>query len=287
MEQQEGRDDELLSIQEGLLEFENHFNQVLKENDGNSHPPYENNKEKEIAFAISLKSKTASRDWKVVQNNLSKTLKSILRNTDQHFRIIVAGHKKPTIKELDHEKITWITVKFAPPKGPNEYTRDKMRKRRAIISHLRNDNFKGYFMPLDSDDWIHHRFVEYIRSQPLSEALILEQGFFSNIRNNEVWIMKNFYRRCGSSALVYIDSNTNRKRYSVTVKAHPFIKENLKKIGLPYKLVKIPLVFRYFGHSDNNSILKGKLDTDFSALDCNATGEILEDWIYNYFKVID
>lgn len=67
-----------------------------------------------IVFAISLKSKAVSRDWGTVQNNLAKTLRSILHSTDANFRIVIAGHEKPDIAELKHEYVTWLSVDFPP-----------------------------------------------------------------------------------------------------------------------------------------------------------------------------
>ncbi len=77
----------------------------------------ENNKsnEVEVAFAISLKSKRVSRNWTRVQNNLARTLRSIINNTDQNYRIVIAGHEKPNIEEMKHERVTWLPVRFPPP----------------------------------------------------------------------------------------------------------------------------------------------------------------------------
>ena len=102
--------------------------------------PKEEKHKKEIAFAISLKSRIVSRNWDQVQANLSMTLRSILRNTDQNFRIIIAGHEKPDIKEIEHSQVTWLSVDFPPPVPPGsapEFSEDKRHKRRVIGAYLR------------------------------------------------------------------------------------------------------------------------------------------------------
>ncbi|WHY78269.1 hypothetical protein QNH20_03635 [Neobacillus sp. WH10] len=78
--------------------------------------------ELEVAFGISLKSKKVSRNWTTVQNNLSRTLRTILNNTDQNFRIIIAGHEKPNIEEINHERVTWLSVSFSRPKYISQYS---------------------------------------------------------------------------------------------------------------------------------------------------------------------
>ena len=147
-----------------LIERLERFDDYLEENKANdSTKP----NDLEIAFGISLKSKKVSRNWNIVQTNLSRTLRSILNNTDQNFRIIIAGHEKPNIEEMNHDRVTWLSVSFSRPRYISQYSIDKFRKRRVIGAYLRKIGFSGYFMPLDADDWIHYRFVEFIRTTPV------------------------------------------------------------------------------------------------------------------------
>ncbi|OLO37204.1 hypothetical protein BTR23_13835 [Alkalihalophilus pseudofirmus] len=249
----------------------------------------------EITFAISLKSKQVSRNWNTVQENLSKTLRSILNNTDQHFRIIIAGHEKPQIKELNHSRVTWLPVKLRLPKNSEEFTTDKLNKRKVIGAHLRKIGFSGYFMPLDADDWIHYRFVEFLRKQPLSNAFILQKGFMVNTNLKEVWVRDNFYRGCGSGSIYYFRNSDfplstrirdiQRVSFKVALKPHLKVTQNLKIIKKDYHMVTTPLAIWVLGHGDNNSILKGKKDNSITAKNYNAQGEKLEEWFYDYFKI--
>lgn len=247
---------------------------------------------KEIAFGISLKSKKVSRNWNKVQKNLSNTLKSIFRNTDQHFRVIIAGHNKPNIKELKDKRVKWLPVKFPSPTSPKGFTQDKMRKRRIIGEYLYKVGFSGYFMAVDADDWIHHRFVEYIRSQPFSNAFILENGLMTNIGRKEIWETGEFYKKCGTNALFYFSKkdfpNRKKKKGSIfsilTLKAHPKSPDRLKKLNKDYKMITLPFVIWVLSHGDNNSMLKGNKDPGISAKDYGIQGEKLEDWFYKYFR---
>ncbi|MBY0001875.1 hypothetical protein H7S55_16990 [Priestia aryabhattai] len=247
---------------------------------------------KEIAFGISLKSKKVSRNWNKVQKNLSNTLKSIFRNTDQHFRVVIAGHNKPTIKELRDKRVKWLPVKFSSPTSPKGFTQDKMRKRRKIGEYLYKVGFSGYFMAVDADDWIHHRFVEYIRSQPFSNAFILEKGLITNIGRKEIWETGDFYKKCGTNALFYFSKkdfpNPKKKKGNIfatlTLKAHPKSPDRLKKLNKDYKMITLPFVIWVLSHGDNNSMLKGNKDPGISAKDYGIQGEKLEDWFYKYFR---
>ncbi|MDN4866193.1 hypothetical protein ACFX4N_29540 [Priestia sp. YIM B13551] len=290
MAKQNDRDKVQSPIKKQLDEVEKYFKQYKSEvsKQLNKAP-----NRKEIAFGISLKSKKVSRNWNKVQKNLSNTLKSIFRNTDQHFRIIIAGHNKPNIKELNDKRVKWLPVKFSSPTSPKGFSQDKMRKRRVIGEYLYKIGFHGYFMAVDADDWIHHRFVEYIRSQPFSDAFILEKGLITNIGRKEIWEMGEFYKRCGTNALFYFSKkdfpNPKKKKANpfniLTLKAHPKSPERLKKLNKKYKMINLPFVIWVLSHGDNNSMLKGNKDPGISAKDYNLQGEKLEDWFYNYFKI--
>ncbi|GGF98762.1 glycosyltransferase family A protein [Paenibacillus abyssi] len=283
----------LLTIKEHLRKVEVHLNQLNR--DDMIHPEKEKHPS-EIVFAISLKSKTVSKDWDNVQASLAKTLRSILRSTDQHFRIIIAGHEMPKIRELRNKRVTWLPVDFPPPKAPKDFSKDKMRKRKEIGVYLRKARFTGYFMPLDADDWIHHRFVEYIRSQPYSEAFIIKKGCMVNLVRKEVWLRKHrFYIGCGSSAVFHFKhhdfprtterDDVRRKLFRLALKPHSNIDEHLEEADRRYVMVELPLVTWVLGHGDNTSVLQGKKDDGVSAKHYGTSGEKLTGRFYRYFKV--
>jgi hypothetical protein len=249
-----------------------------------------------IAFAISLKSKTVSQNWDIVQSNLAKTLRSILRNTDPNFCIVIAGHEKPNIKEMQHQRVKWLTVNFQPPSSTQEFSNDKIKKRKVIGMYLRKIGFSGYFMPIDADDWVHYRLVEYVRSQPARVALILQSGVMINILRKEVWLRTHrFYIGCGSSTIFYFSKNefplsfikrgARKETFHVVLKAHGKVFRNLGKINKPYKLVKFPLITWVLGNGENISMLQGKKSNNVSAENYGSKGELLNRGIYAYFKI--
>ena len=283
------------SVKEQLNRIEDYFKEL--ETNVFERPIKEKHK-KEIAFAISLKSKTLSRNWDQVQANLSKTLRSILRNTDQNFRIIIAGHEKPVIKEIEHSQVTWLSVDFPPPVPPGsapEFTEDKKHKRRVIGVYLREIGFSGYFMPLDADDWIHYRFVEYIRSQPITDAFLLTKGIMINQGLKEAWIKNQFYRACGSSALYYFSNEdfptTSEKEeaekllFGLSIMHHGKVPENLKTFNKSYEKIDLPFVTYVLGHGDNTSVIRGIRSNQVSAKTYKAQRVELEKWLYCYFKI--
>jgi hypothetical protein len=276
-----------LPIKEQLNQIEEYFI-----NDTNS-----NNEKPEIVFAISLKSKRVSRNWERVQENLSKTLRSIFNNSDQNFRIIIAGHKKPDIAELKHERVIWLRVKFPPPINSKGFYMDKVKKRRVIGAYLREIGFSGYFMPVDADDWIHYRFVEYIRSFPVSDAFVFNKGYMVNLFKKEIWMRDRFYTGCGTSQLFYFSNmefpRTSRRidvqqtNFKIAVgKRHGNVLQYLKKANKKCTIVDYPLLTWVLAHGDNNSMILRKKDNNISANHYHAQGEIIENWFYDSFRIL-
>ncbi|MBP3041686.1 hypothetical protein J9303_19790 [Bacillaceae bacterium Marseille-Q3522] len=280
---------DVLSIKEQLNQIEEYF--MKEKNDNNEEKP-------EIVFAISLKSKRVSRDWERVQENLAKTLRSIFNNTDQNFRVIIAGHKKPNKPELNHERVTWLGVKFPPPINSRGFYMDKIQKRRVIGSYLRKIGFSGYFMPVDADDWIHHRFVEYIRSFPVSDAFVFDKGYMLNLYKKEIWMINRFYTGCGTSQLFYFrneefpktsrERDVQRSNFKIAVgKRHGNVLEYLKNVNKKGTIVHYPFLIWVLAHGDNNSMILRKKDNNISAKHYHAKGEKFEYWFYDSFKILE
>jgi hypothetical protein len=292
LEGQKRTDGAPFSIKEHLEKVEEYLNrdhsEVLRR-------PKEEKLPIEIAFAISLKSKTVSRDWNVVQANLAKTLRSILSNTDQNLRILIAGHEKPEIEELQHDRVAWLPVDFPPPVDSNRFSYDKLLKRLVIGAYLKKKGFSGYFMPIDADDWIHYRFVEFIRSRPFSDAFIVKKGFMANLVREEIWVRDHFYNGCGSSAVVYFSNSdfslSTKMRivqgtsFGVVLKPHMRIAQHLEEMNKKYTMIDVPLVSWVIGNGENLTLLLGKLNQGISAKSYAANGEKFEEWFYDYFKI--
>lgn len=278
-----------LQIEEQLNKIEE---QILMNNDTN------NDQKPEIAFALSLKSKKSSRNWGRVQENLAKTLRSIFNNTDQNYRIIIAGHKKPDIPELKHEKVTWLQVRFPPPINSTGFYWDKIKKRMVIGAYLRKIGFSGYFMPVDADDWIHYRFVEFIRSYPVTDAFVFNKGFMTNMINKEIWIIAPFFKKCGTSQLFYFRNNefprtsgyrdVQKSNFKICIgKKHGNVLLYLRNTNKNHIMVHEPILTWVQAHGDNNSLIKRKIKSNVRAEDFHTVGAKLENWFYDSFRIMD
>ncbi|WHX98464.1 hypothetical protein [Neobacillus sp. DY30] len=279
-----------LSIKENMEEIEKFFK--YRENLDKICPM---EKPIDIVFAISLKSKKVSHNWAIVERNLSTTLKTLLSNTDQNFRVIIAGHEKPEIEELQHKNVEWIAVDFPAPENPNDYENDKMRKRYSIGRYLSDAGYSGYFMPLDGDDWVHYRLVEYLRSLPYHDAFILDKGLMVNHFRKTMWSRYRFHYGCGSSSIFYFANEdfpktpnldlSNNVPFHIVLKYHPKLTVYLEEDNKSFQMINLPFVTWVLAHGDNQSMDQGWKSKKISAKKYGANEEPLENWLFEYFKI--
>jgi hypothetical protein len=247
-----------------------------------------------VAFVISLKSKKISKDWGTVGLNLSKTLKSILASTVNNFHIVVVGSERPDIVELTDDRVHWQSSNNPPPTSVKKYPADKMLKRRHGLAHLHCINFEGYVVACDADDWIHHRFVEYLQKIPLSDNIIFASGIMLNARSSELWIEEeHFFRGCGTSTCFYFKNSDLpsipeskpdlNSPYFFTLASHA----RIDKILGDNAVTKIshPLVVWLIGHSENVSDEMGKKNQSVSAMHYSRQGFKRSNALGGKFKI--
>lgn len=236
-------------------------------------PPAPPDGDLQVAFLISMRSVAATRDWAAACERLASTLRTVLAQSDPNFRILIAGHEKPQIEELHSHKVTWITVDTPRPTDASQYTGDKNIKRRHLGVYLGKAGFAGLAMALDADDWLHYRFVEYLRRKRVSVPHFLDGGFVANWHLQQVWtrsgaLNRSFYLGCGSSAVYPLDvtdfpadtskAATKVVRFSRCTGNHNKMADLLRADGIEIELVQLPFVTWVLGHGNNNTLVKGK-----------------------------
>lgn len=162
-----------------------------------------------FVFGISLASKRASKDWETTTKLLRRTLRSLLNQEDPRWRVIVCGHDRPDIEELEDPRALFLAADIDPPVSSSQFRRDKMWKRRLIGSVLRSWG-GGYFFPLDADDLVHRGVVGHVLSDDNRRGYIVHQGYAEDYAGAKlapvpgVW-SQSFDRVCGSSAALYFE----------------------------------------------------------------------------------
>ncbi len=167
-----------------------------------------------FTVGIPLIARAAAYDWAVVQHLFRLTLRSLSKQTDAHFRIVVAGHDRP---DTDTEP---ACLDFIEADWPTEAVRsdnlDSGRKKALINAHVRSSG-GGYLMFVDADDWVDTRTVATVRARlpPGPGGLIggvVASGYAIDLRNRRALPIPHpdvfnggFHELCGSSTVALVD----------------------------------------------------------------------------------
>jgi len=156
-------------------------------------------------FGISLISRTASADWERTVTVFRNTLRAILAQDDPDFRVVVSGHDRPDIVEMDDPRVSFIVSDRPPAAKPSEFRADKMWKRRLIFHRIREAG-GGYFMPVDADDLVSRRLVSYVRARGVRDGFVVMQGYVLDWSRRLLAAVPGawsapFERVCGTSAV--------------------------------------------------------------------------------------
>lgn len=163
----------------------------------------------EFMFGISLASRQVTADWARTEELLGHTLRSVLNQSDPRFSVVICGHERPHLAELDDPRVLFIPADHAPPAKASTggFRGDKMRKRRLIGALLRQRG-GGYFFPLDADDLVHRDVVAHVLKDDNRRGYLIEAGYALDYMNGTLapvpgaWSMS-FDRSCGSSAVIF------------------------------------------------------------------------------------
>jgi hypothetical protein len=164
-----------------------------------------------FTFGIPLIARASARDWPLTVALLGLTLASVQAQTDQDFRVVIAGHDRPDLPSADGR------VRFLEAAWPAEPVRsdnlDSGRKKHAI-SRLVREGGGGLLMFLDADDWVDVRLVEAARAAigPGHVGGLVVAGFATDFRALRAAAVPHprlfdgeFHRICGSSTVARIE----------------------------------------------------------------------------------
>ena len=161
-----------------------------------------------FTFGIPLIARTSARDWPLVEALLDMTLASVMAQTAQDFRIVIAGHERPRLS-VPSSALSFIEADWVAEDVHSD-NRDSGRKKHAINQHVLAGG-GGLLMFLDADDWVDRRLVDVARSAILSDHVggIIDTGFatdFQSLRTAPIphpgIFDQGFHTICGSSTVV-------------------------------------------------------------------------------------
>ena len=160
-----------------------------------------------FTFGIALIPRACAHDWALVEALLVLTLASVRAQTDQDFRVVIAGHDRPRTRVRD-PRVEFLQVDW-PVEAPGPHNGDSGRKKRAL-EDLILARGGGLLMLLDADDWVDRRIVESARATLGPDRIggLIDSGLvadFQTLRAARIpdarVFAQRFHRICGSSCI--------------------------------------------------------------------------------------
>jgi len=135
-----------------------------------------------FTFGIALTPRAAAGNWRLVETLLDLALASVLAQTDQDFRVIIAGHDRPRTTMDGDPRLTFLAANW-PVRDTDRYNDDSGRKKHAINDFVLASG-SGLLMLLDADDWVDKRMVEAARAAigPVQVGGLIPAGFVTDFR---------------------------------------------------------------------------------------------------------
>jgi Putative rhamnosyl transferase len=163
--------------------------------------------QEQLTIGIALIPRASARSWQLVEALLELTLRSVVAQTDQDFRVVLVGHERPRV--LPHDaRFTFLQADWpAQPPGPDN--EDSGRKK-SVIGEFVLAQGGGLLTLLDADDWLDVRFVEAARATMAPDRIgaLVETGFAIDLQSLRAARLPHrqafdrpFHRLCGSSTV--------------------------------------------------------------------------------------
>lgn len=136
-----------------------------------------------ICFAIALRSKESTKNWKKVLSDFNNTLCSIFNQTCADFRVYVGCSEIPEIFEEYDDRLRFVTVDLPIPKSWEEGCRDRSWKLLACARQIKKDwdeleVSSGVFVfPVDADDFINCNIAQYVHDHPEANGFKSPKGY--------------------------------------------------------------------------------------------------------------
>jgi hypothetical protein len=207
-----------------------------------------------FVFGIPLRSRVTARSWDTAVRLLERTLGSVLAQTDDRFRIILACHERPEIRALNDPRVLAVQATFPPPASFDQQMQDKGMKRRLIGATLRKLG-GGYMMMVDADDLVSNRLVAYVHQDCDPNGYVLKKGYEFDAARHRLRGAPRFNRLCGTSAIIRFSADElptsvddYERRYFSLFSNHVHWEEVARSNGRPLK----PLPFRGAVYVMNN-----------------------------------
>ena len=164
-----------------------------------------------LAFVTTIRHPTNSSSFARVGRLLDATLRSVCRQSDESFRVIIVHNVMPTV-EYHNPRISDIQVDFPAPSSSRTaridfslFRRDRGTK--SVIGAIAARELGAdHVMFFDADDFLHKELASHANASPRHAGWYSPQGFIHTMGFRTVqFVPDEFHRKNGSTGIVRSD----------------------------------------------------------------------------------
>jgi len=233
-----------------------------------------------FVFAIPLKPKAMANKWEAVSQYLGQTLRSVFASAEKEFLVVICGHERPDIAEMNDRRVVFLEAPFPPRANVKSGVGDKARKLRHIGTFLRMRRYaRFYLMFLDADDLVHRDLVSYTMRSDNRRGYVLGSGYQYDTATGQLLLQtQHFDRNCGSCFIAWLENmdlprdQQDRSCYFSALIRHTTRKLQADKAGRPADAVPFPAAVHYFNHDE--SLERARRDGEIRILQSHRAAPI-------------
>ena len=176
-------------------------------------PRQRTSRAEQVVFLIPLVRRTHVGNWSRVEENLNKTLRCFLRQSNPNWIAIICGQDRPSLP--NDERMYFLP--FTEPVEGN----DKWGKLGKLVEHFpKVARPSGYVMTFDADDLTHRDLVSRFLTIQHDNGYVIDHGLVHDIAAAAYGqagkptplspLRKPFWKLCGSCAAFRYDPNEPR-----------------------------------------------------------------------------
>lgn len=164
-----------------------------------------------LTFITAVRHPLNSTSYARVGDLLDATLRSVCRQTDTDFRVIVVHNEMPEVSFLD-PRICFVQTVFPAPSGEQtaeiDYNTGIVDKgaKLAIGVVAARDLASDHVMFFDCDDLLHRDLAAFANNSAAHPGWYSPTGYVHTAGTRSIQLMfPDFHRKCGSSAIIRTD----------------------------------------------------------------------------------
>ena len=156
-----------------------------------------------ILFVSPIVSRRYCADWGAVSRGLRATIASLSRQTVPDWRIMLVGGDEPDLPAAFARHVIFVKADLNIDRPEERGRREVDKERKQYCGYVEVHKYAPeYVMPLDYDDLVSTRLVEYVCNNPTVDAFLLKRGYVYHDGSNHCQYSQRVYMRTGSNLVV-------------------------------------------------------------------------------------